>query len=167
MTYTPHDQSVDEVRKYLRGDDITAADALAVAEAEAGPDGKGRASVLEAATKRAEQLAAAEPAAEPAVEPEGEPEGEQQGESEGEPEGESVALEDAVAALATPTVQPHRYTGDQWAVGQYAPESVVRSMNRSGQYSSPRSGDLQPGERGDIVVQAGDTITAAVRRTLG
>lgn len=183
MTFDQSKRTVDQLREYLRGD-ITAADALAVLEAETGPDGKARATVIEAATARAEQLAP-EPLAQTdppspvgadgipvltqpdlgaAVTPEVDPV---------TPDAEPVTpagdeqLAAAVVALASSTVQPHRYEGDQWAVGQRAPQSIVRAMSRAGQYGSPRPGDLSPGERGDIVVQAGDTITAAVRRILG
>lgn len=65
-------------------------------------------------------------------------------------------------------VKPAQYDGDQWAVGQYAPEPVVRVLDkRANTYGPPRTGELKPGESGEFLVQAGDTITRHIRGILG
>lgn len=184
MSYSPEGQTVAQVREYLRGD-ITAADALAVVEAEQAGGEKARTTIIEDGTRRAESLKVAEdeaaaklgaaeaallnaaPDADVVAEPvEPQPENVDPAET-GQTDPPSPAGPDGVPVLTQPsTVKPAQYTGSAWAVGQYAPTNVSRPRARDGQYGAPRDGDLEPGEFGDVVVFKGDAITPAILRTL-
>lgn len=159
------DQNVAEVRKALTTADRETAQAILDAEHKR-PEGI-RTTVITAASERLERLdaeeveaAAASVAPETAVERADAPPAPVKAADE--------APAQADAALPSATVKPATYDDPSWAVGQYAPGPVVRTLDlRTGRYSEPRPGDLNPGEAGDYVVQSGDTITPYIRTLLG
>ena len=80
----------------------------------------------------------------------------------------TTAAAPATAPDATPAVvRPKQYSDPKWAVGAPAPAARYRVYDDAGVLGPVRAKELQPGERGVIVIQEGDTVTAAVRRELG
>lgn len=156
------DQNVAEVRKSLTTADRETAQAILDAE-RTRPEGV-RTTVIMAASERLERLDAEEvEAAAAPVTPE------ETVERADTPPAPVKPADEAPAQAAKPAkVKPATYDDPSWAVGQYAPGPVVRTLDlRTGRYGEPRTGDLKPGEAGDYVVQSGDTITPYIRTLLG
>lgn len=80
-----------------------------------------------------------------------------------------VPAEVAAGAPAA-TIPTQQYDNAGWAVGQRAPEARYGIIGADGVVKlTARKGaaEPKPGERGSIIVQAGDTVTHGVRHALG